>query len=183
MSCFRNEPLGSKSNYPFYFLTQNTYVIDSLPISPKPHPKTTTYIKRALWKGGGDSGQAKWQTWKRGHSSRSQLSVKKYKIRSGKFKQKEPWGKGSSDGTEWGGRSGDIFFKPELKSSYKRRETKARINLPKEQTKTQLNKNIKMIQTLPPLVFINEEKIGCSPNIYLWSCPQVRHSVPVQLYL
>lgn len=155
ISCFDvlsldNEPVCSKSNYPFYFLTLN-YICEYIHYSlPKPLPNSTKHIKRALWKRW-DSKQGEGQTWKEGHYFRSQNqcggSVKSGvgKSNTKKISLGRTEGalraRGSSEGTQWRGRSGNIF-KPGFNGNYKRGDTKARTNLQKEQTKAQLNKDI-----------------------------------------
>lgn len=161
ISCFgvlrlANEPVCAKSNYPFSFSASATYVNTLITHFPRPLPNTTNHIKSALWEGW-DSKQGEGQTWKGGHYSGSQDQCGgSVKSGVGKSNIKKFCLEGTEGAlrarvlrrTEWRGKSGDIF-KPGLNDSRKGRETKIRINLQKEQTKTQLHQDIKMAETLP----------------------------------
>lgn len=171
------------------FSPSTTYMNTFITHFPKAFSNTTEHIKRALcrrW----DSKPGEGQAWKGGHSSRSQHQRgEKGEVRVGKSNtQKFSFGRTegalrtrSSGETEWRGRSRDIYFKPELNNNYKRRETKRRIDLQKEQTKTPLNKTAKMTQTLSCFLSIRN-RTGPGPNIYLGPSPEVRYSACNQIY-
>lgn len=151
-----NEPVCSKSNYPFYFLTLNhvhEYLHYALPQSLLQDHRThkESFVREVGFEargGAGLKGRAFFQVsvpaWRKGEIGVGKSNTQKFSLgrTEGALRTR------SSGETEWRGRSRDIYFKPELNNSYKRRETKMRIDLQKEQIKTQFNKTAKMTQTL-----------------------------------
>lgn len=156
-----NELVCSKSNYPFYFLTLNyihEYLHYALPQSLLQYHRThkESFVQEVGFEargGAGLKGRAFFQVPV--PACRKCDIVGKSNTQKFSFRRTEGALRARSSGkTEGRGRSRDFFLKPELNNSYKRKQTKKRIDLQKEQTKTQLNTAFKMTQTLA-FVFIN----------------------------